>query len=72
MVKKWNIRFRPSWPERLPRPSGWLASAERRRSRAVSIADGARITMSACALRRRPLWSRYDTPLTRERFTFTR
>src|SRR5207253_7034548 len=29
----------PTWPERLPSPSGWLASAERKRSRAVSIAD---------------------------------
>src|SRR5437667_226899 len=60
MVKKWNIRLRPSWPEPLPRP-------ESRRSRAVSIADAPRITTSASTRRCRPLSSMNDTPVTRAR-----
>ena len=57
-VTKWNIRLRPTWPERLASPCGWAAERDSRRSRAVSMPEAARITMSARALRFLPRESR--------------
>ena len=63
--KKWNIRLRPSWPERLPSPCGCAAVDDIKSRRAVSIADPATITMSARSRLWRPAESRYDTPSAR-------
>ena len=49
MVKKWNMRLRPtrSWAFPIPLEWGPVEVGESRRSRAVSMAEAARITTSA-------------------------